>query len=150
MLIILGIFRCGSIFITDLFPPYSLPHKLLSLLLFDEFLPLNNVSSFWSDMDPYDDFFFGGGRVGEVEGIEMSEVLEVLYLSKVRKTVGAEVNYGIRFKDAEQAAQFVDQLSTEVAGRLNKLDTRGRCITLKLMLRAGTECCYIFLFQLNS
>ena len=87
-----------------------------------------------------------------MEGIEnnMSEVLEVLYLSKVRKTVGAEVNYGIRFKDAEQAAQFVDQLSTEVAGRLNKLDTRGRCITLKLMLRAGTECCYIFLFQLNS
>ena len=55
---------------------------------------------------------------------------------KVRKTVGAEVNYGIRFTGWEDARQFLLQLAGEVSERLERLGTRGRCITLKLMLRA--------------
>jgi len=59
-----------------------------------------------------------------------------LELEQVRKTVGAEVNYGIRFTGWEDARQFLLQLAGEVSERLERLGTRGRCITLKLMLRA--------------
>jgi len=59
-----------------------------------------------------------------------------LELHQVRKTVSAEVNYGIRFSGWPDAEQFLAQLAGEVSERLDKLGTRGRCLTLKLMVRA--------------
>ncbi|XP_032663618.1 DNA repair protein REV1 [Odontomachus brunneus] len=59
-----------------------------------------------------------------------------LNLEHVRKSVSAEVNYGIRFRNNEDAVDFLGKLSTEVCGRLTAARAKGRCITLKLMIRA--------------
>ena len=59
-----------------------------------------------------------------------------LNLAQERKSIGAEVNYGIRFKTSGDCAQFLDQLSAEVGARMEKAGLRGRCVTLKLMVRA--------------
>ncbi|KAG7188595.1 hypothetical protein KM043_008225 [Ampulex compressa] len=61
-----------------------------------------------------------------------------LNLEHVRKSVSAEVNYGIRFKSRDDAVSFLEQLSEETCTRLNKANAKGRCITLKLMVRAKT------------
>ena len=60
-----------------------------------------------------------------------------LELDHVRKTISAEVNYGIRFKTAAEAEQFLAQLSEEVAARMARLGLLGRTVTLKLMVRAA-------------
>ena len=59
-----------------------------------------------------------------------------LNLAQERKSIGAEVNYGIRFKTGGDCAHFLDQLSAEVASRMEKAGLRGRCVTLKLMVRS--------------
>lgn len=53
-----------------------------------------------------------------------------------RKSVSAEVNYGIRFTKQEEAEKFLKQLSNEVAMRLQSTGMKGRCVTLKLLIRA--------------
>ncbi|XP_023724499.1 DNA repair protein REV1 isoform X2 [Cryptotermes secundus] len=53
-----------------------------------------------------------------------------------RKSVSAEVNYGIRFTNQEEAAAFLKQLAGEVSFRLRNIKLKGRCITLRLMVRA--------------
>ena len=59
-----------------------------------------------------------------------------LEIDHVRKSVSAEVNYGIRFKSWDDAEQFLSQLSSEVSSRLVRLVVTGRQVTLKLMIRA--------------
>ncbi|KOC66420.1 DNA repair protein REV1 [Habropoda laboriosa] len=59
-----------------------------------------------------------------------------LNLEHVRKSVSAEVNYGIRFQSNEDAIDFLRKLSHEVCNRLNKANAKGRCITLKVLVRA--------------
>lgn len=59
-----------------------------------------------------------------------------LNLEHVRKSVSAEVNYGIRFQNNGDAIDFLSKLSTEVCNRLVAARAKGRCITLKLMIRA--------------
>lgn len=59
-----------------------------------------------------------------------------LNLEHVRKSVSAEVNYGIRFRNNDDAVNFLGKLSTEVCGRLTAARAKGRCVTLKLMVRA--------------
>ncbi|XP_034832831.1 DNA repair protein Rev1 [Maniola hyperantus] len=54
----------------------------------------------------------------------------------VRKSVSAEVNYGIRFENNEQCEEFLRQLSAEVHSRMQQFKVIGKCITLKLMVRA--------------
>lgn len=54
---------------------------------------------------------------------------------KERKSVSAEMNYGIRFQNQDQAERYVRDLSAEVAKRLRNIGARGRQITLKLMVR---------------
>ncbi|KAG8907971.1 deoxycytidyl transferase, partial [Tulasnella sp. 417] len=54
---------------------------------------------------------------------------------KPRKSVSAEVNYGIRFENNEQAEAFVMNLGTEVSKRLKAVSKRGRFMTLKIMVR---------------
>lgn len=78
-----------------------------------------------------------GKRTGEVlynmcRGIDNSK----LNLEHIRKSVSAEVNYGIRFESNEDALDFLKKLSAEVSSRLKKANARGRCITLKLLIRA--------------
>ncbi|XP_026280569.1 DNA repair protein REV1 [Frankliniella occidentalis] len=53
-----------------------------------------------------------------------------------RKSVSAEVNYGIRFKTEKEADAFIHQLSGEVQTRLSEAKVKGSCITLKLLIRA--------------
>lgn len=53
-----------------------------------------------------------------------------------RKSVSADVNYGIRFKTQDEALNFLHSLSTEVHNRLTETGMRARCLTLKLLVRA--------------
>ncbi|CAD0197901.1 unnamed protein product [Chrysodeixis includens] len=53
----------------------------------------------------------------------------------VRKSVSAEVNYGIRFENSNQCIDFLKQLSAEVHSRMQQFKVVGKCITLKLMVR---------------
>lgn len=54
----------------------------------------------------------------------------------VRKSVSAEVNYGIRFENNDQCEDFLKQLCIEVQSRMQQFKVMGKCITLKLMIRA--------------
>lgn len=53
----------------------------------------------------------------------------------IRKSVSAEVNYGIRFENNNQCLEFLKQLSAEVHLRMQQYKVIGKCITLKLMVR---------------
>ncbi|WVQ99404.1 hypothetical protein IAU59_006537 [Kwoniella sp. CBS 9459] len=54
---------------------------------------------------------------------------------KARKSVSAEMNYGIRFQNQDQAEVCIADLAVEVAKRMKAVGVRGRQITLKLMKR---------------
>ncbi|CAH1118562.1 unnamed protein product [Phaedon cochleariae] len=54
-----------------------------------------------------------------------------------RKSVSAEVNYGIRFQTIEECYNFLQSLSNEVYNRLSDINMRARCLTLKLLVRAA-------------
>lgn len=65
-------------------------------------------------------------------GIDKTEIgNEVL-----RKSVSAEVNWGIRFVNQEQADDFVSSLCKELHGRLVENLVRGKQLTLKVMRRS--------------
>lgn len=65
-------------------------------------------------------------------GIDKTEVgNEVL-----RKSVSAEVNWGIRFVNQEQADDFVGSLCKELHGRLVENLVKGKQLTLKVMRRS--------------
>ena len=51
------------------------------------------------------------------------------------RSVGAEVNYAIRFSDDADAERFIDKLSEEVEKRMTNLGVQGRSLTFKLMRR---------------
>ncbi|KAK0082789.1 hypothetical protein PV325_009828 [Microctonus aethiopoides] len=78
-----------------------------------------------------------GKKTGEMlyntcRGIDSSK----LNTEHVRKSVSSEVNYGIRFENDKDAYDFLKKLSKEVVSRLTKVNAKGKCITLKLMVRA--------------
>lgn len=54
----------------------------------------------------------------------------------MRKSVSAEVNYGIRFTEEHELDSFLHQLCAEVQSRLNEISAKGKTITLKYMVRA--------------
>ncbi|KAI5749214.1 hypothetical protein M8J76_005611 [Diaphorina citri] len=54
-----------------------------------------------------------------------------------RKSVSAEVNYGIRFQNNQEMETFLKQLAGEVEKRLEEVKMKGKCITLKLMVRSA-------------
>lgn len=60
-----------------------------------------------------------------------------LNFGQVRKSVSAEVNYGIRFKAVAELETFLKQLCEEVQRRLVDARRMGKCITLKYMVRAA-------------
>nr|XP_023016559.1 DNA repair protein REV1 [Leptinotarsa decemlineata] len=53
-----------------------------------------------------------------------------------RKSVSAEINYGIRFKTLDECYNFLRSLSNEVYTRLYDIKKRARCLTLKLLIRS--------------
>ncbi|XP_063161039.1 DNA repair protein REV1 isoform X2 [Candoia aspera] len=54
---------------------------------------------------------------------------------KTRKSVSAEINYGIRFTQAKEAEVFLLNLSEEIQRRLEAAGMKGRRLTLKIMIR---------------
>jgi DNA repair protein REV1 len=66
-------------------------------------------------------------------GVDNVEVGEQV----VRKSVSAEVNWGIRFVTQEQAEEFVQSLCDELNRRLLDAGVKGRQLTLKIMKRAA-------------
>ncbi|KAF2457675.1 hypothetical protein BDY21DRAFT_391902 [Lineolata rhizophorae] len=55
----------------------------------------------------------------------------------VRKSVSAEVNWGVRFETQAQADEFVGSLAGELARRLGKEKLKGRQLTMKVMKKAA-------------
>ena len=66
-------------------------------------------------------------------GIDRVEVGEQV----IRKSVSAEVNWGIRFVTQEQAEEFVQSLCEELHKRLLNEQVNGRQLTMKIMRRAA-------------
>ncbi|MCJ1341811.1 deoxycytidyl transferase [Bachmanniomyces sp. S44760] len=66
-------------------------------------------------------------------GIDRTEVGEQV----TRKSVSAEVNWGIRFVTLEQADEFVQSLCEELHKRLVHENVKGRQLTMKIMRRAA-------------
>ncbi|CAH1782812.1 unnamed protein product [Owenia fusiformis] len=58
-----------------------------------------------------------------------------IQMEKERKSVSAEVNYGIRFKEQTEVTRFINDLAEEVQTRLRRLELKGRTLTLKLKVR---------------
>ena len=65
-------------------------------------------------------------------GIDRTEVGDQV----VRKSVSAEVNWGVRFETQEQVEEFMVSLSGELSRRLMKEGVKGRNLTMKVMRRA--------------
>ncbi|KAF8749926.1 DNA repair protein [Rhizoctonia solani] len=59
----------------------------------------------------------------------------VLESDKPRKSVSADVNYGIRFENNQNAEAFVLGLAKEVSERLRRANKVGKSLTLKIMKR---------------
>nr|CAI5829294.1 unnamed protein product [Callosobruchus analis] len=53
-----------------------------------------------------------------------------------RKSISADVNYGIRFKKLEECYAFLQSLSEEVYNRMTAVNMTARGLTLKLLVRA--------------
>ncbi|KAI9835299.1 MAG: hypothetical protein M1819_002443 [Sarea resinae] len=66
-------------------------------------------------------------------GIDRTEVGEQV----VRKSISAEVNWGVRFETQAQAEEFVDNLCGELHRRLVNQKVKGRQLTVKIMRRAA-------------
>lgn len=54
---------------------------------------------------------------------------------KERKSVSAEINYGIRFTEPKEAESFLLNLSEEIQRRLEAAGMKGQKLTLKIMVR---------------
>ena len=79
-----------------------------------------------------------GPKTGEkiwsyARGIDRAEV----GVQVVRKSVSAEVNWGVRFETNDQAEEFVESLCVELSRRLVKERVRGKQMTMKIMRRAA-------------
>ncbi|XP_045030014.1 LOW QUALITY PROTEIN: DNA repair protein REV1-like [Daphnia magna] len=54
----------------------------------------------------------------------------------IRKSISADINYGMRFANDQEMYKFVQELSSEVSERMEEIHVRGRLLTLKLKIRA--------------
>lgn len=65
-------------------------------------------------------------------GIDKTEVGDQV----IRKSVSAEVNWGVRFENQEQVDEFIESLCSELRRRLVKENVKGRQLTVKVMRRS--------------
>ena len=65
-------------------------------------------------------------------GIDKTEIGDQV----VRKSVSAEVNWGVRFETSEQAEEFVENLCGELDRRLVKEGVKGKQLTMKIMRKS--------------
>ncbi|XP_031129338.1 DNA repair protein REV1 isoform X1 [Ipomoea triloba] len=56
-------------------------------------------------------------------------------MAQENKSIGADVNWGVRFKDLKDAQHFLGKLSEEVSLRLQGCGVKGRTFTLKIKKR---------------
>ncbi|KAI9775720.1 MAG: deoxycytidyl transferase [Geoglossum umbratile] len=75
----------------------------------------------------------GEKLLGYSRGFDHTEVGDVV----VRKSVSADVNWGVRFENQKQAEDFVFSLSGELHKRLMAQKVKGRHLTMKIMRRAA-------------
>jgi len=78
-----------------------------------------------------------GPKTGEkiyeyARGIDKAEVGDQV----VRKSVSAEVNWGVRFENQEQVDEFIQSLCGELQKRLMKENVKGCQLTVKVMRRS--------------
>ncbi|KAK9479710.1 hypothetical protein V1514DRAFT_233566 [Lipomyces japonicus] len=78
-----------------------------------------------------------GNKIGEklhnyARGIDHQQVGEI----SIRKSVSAEVNWGVRFENFDQVYNFLGSLSEELSRRLKNLSLLGSHLTLKVYQRA--------------
>ncbi|KAL9095402.1 MAG: hypothetical protein Q9165_002273 [Trypethelium subeluteriae] len=78
-----------------------------------------------------------GPKTGEkiwdyARGIDKTEIGDQV----IRKSVSAEVNWGVRFETQEQADEFIESLCGELHKRLTAESVKGRQFTMKIMRRA--------------
>ncbi|KIW29982.1 uncharacterized protein PV07_05765 [Cladophialophora immunda] len=66
-------------------------------------------------------------------GIDRQEVGDQV----IRKSVSAEINWGIRFVNQQQAEEFVQSLCEELSRRLLEQLLKGRQLTMKIMRKAA-------------
>ena len=50
-----------------------------------------------------------------------------------RKSVGAQVTWGVRFDEAREVVAFAGKLAGEVSARARRLKVKGRCLTVKVL-----------------
>ena len=75
-----------------------------------------------------------GGKIWDYSrGIDRTEVGEQV----VRKSVSAEVNWGIRFISQAEAEEFVQNLCIELQRRIVEQRVKGRQLTMKIMRKAA-------------
>ncbi|KAH9845914.1 Deoxycytidyl transferase [Teratosphaeria destructans] len=79
-----------------------------------------------------------GPKTGEklwdyARGIDRTEVGDQV----IRKSVSAEVNWGVRFENQEQVDEFMHGLCGELHKRLMKERVKGKQLTMKVMRRAA-------------
>lgn len=79
-----------------------------------------------------------GPKTGEklynyARGIDRTEVGDQV----IRKSVSAEVNWGVRFETNAQAEEFIQSLCGELNRRLVKERVKGKQLTMKIMRRAA-------------
>jgi DNA repair protein REV1 len=79
-----------------------------------------------------------GPKTGEkiweyARGIDRKEVGDV----EIRKSVSAEINWGVRFENQAQVEEFIESLCEELRKRLLKENVKGKQLTLKVMKRSA-------------
>ncbi|KAI8850263.1 hypothetical protein BC829DRAFT_416123 [Chytridium lagenaria] len=72
---------------------------------------------------------------GDVKGQKLWEFCRGIdsrsFSAKARQSVGAEVNWGVRFEALDQIVKFIGELAGEVESRLKKARVKGSQITVK-------------------
>ncbi|KAF7721374.1 deoxycytidyl transferase [Apophysomyces ossiformis] len=58
-----------------------------------------------------------------------------LSTGKPRQSVSADVTWGVRFRNNEQAEKFLEELSKEATSRLQSIKRKGKSITLRILRR---------------
>ncbi|XP_059172057.1 DNA repair protein REV1-like [Physella acuta] len=77
-----------------------------------------------------------GPKTGQsLHNYSLGQDNRVIRGDKQRKSVSADVNYGIRFTKESEVLKFLEELSEEVKRRLDAIHVKGRSIVLKLMVR---------------